>query len=222
MNLPRVDKEGIPYISYSQIKNWNEKKGFNTGVSGKNEFMMSYFFNQQFPDANGFGQFGTEVEDYICGKPEAKELFTAQERDTLDKIQPLGLFQQEIKIPFEGFYLKGFIDDSTSDLAKLRDYKTASEKSKAKYYEDDYNQLDLYALGAKQITGKLPKELEVCIIERLGNGFRGGRAVMLVGTNIWYVQRKTNKEKLEKLKQYIISTAKEIESYYNVWLKLNN
>lgn len=222
MILPRKDAEGNPYISYSQIKTWNEAKGFNTGKKGRHEFIMTYFFNEDFPDINGFAQFGTEVEDYICGKEYAKSLFSSEEKQTLDKIQPLGVFQKEIKIPFsEGFYLKGFIDDSKNDFSKLRDYKTASEKSKAKYYGEDYDQLDIYALGAKQITGILPKELEVCVIERLGNGFRGGRSVMTVGKNIWYIPRETNEKRIQTLKENIIRTVEEISKYYEVFLKLN-
>lgn len=222
MNLPKKDKDGYPYISYSQVKAWNEAKGFNTGGLGRHEFIRSYFFNEQFEDNNGFGLFGSQVEDYICGKPEVQHLFTAAEKATMDKIVALGVFQQEIRIPFkEGFYLKGFVDDCTPDFSKVRDYKTASEKSKLQYTLPDYKQLDIYALGIKSLTGKLPKELEVCAIERLGNGFRGGRNVMTVGENIWYIKRETSKERLADIKATIVKTAQEIAQYYSIFQKLN-
>lgn len=222
MNLPRKNKEGQSYISYSQCKSWNEIKGFNTGKNGKYEAMMTYFFGEYFADANGFAQFGIDVEDYICGKEEAKALFTDKEKEVLDKITPLGLFQKEIKLDFpeHGFYLKGFIDDATPDLKKIRDYKSASQKSKAKYYEPEYSQLDVYGLAVEQETGVFP-ELELCVIERLGNGFRGGRGVMNVGEEIWYITRETNKERLKTITDEIVSTAKEIEKYYEIFLKLN-
>lgn len=222
MNLPRKDKDGNSYISYSQVKSWNEVKGFNTGKLGRYESMMSYFFGEDFPDANGFAQFGIDVEDYICGKPEAKLLFTDDEKATLDQIKPLGVFQKQIRLDFpkEGFYIKGFIDDATENLGLIRDYKSASEKSKAKYYEDSYTQLDVYGLAIEQETGKFP-DLELCIIERLGNGFRGGRDVMSVGKQVWYVPRKTNPKRLLAIKAEIVKTAEEIEKFYNVFLKLN-
>lgn len=218
--LPRQDKDGNYYVSYSALKAWTEKKGFNTGRLGKEEFIRNYFFGEIYPDTNGFATFGSQVEDYICGKPEAKEHFTAKEKETLDKITPLGVFQHEFKLQFDNFYVKGFIDDLTPDYKLLRDYKTASENSKAKYYEDDYNQLDIYALAIQQDFGFIP-QLEVAVIERIGNGFRGGRDVMTVGEQIWYIPRTTTEAKLLELKEYIINTTKEISDYYKVFLKLN-
>lgn len=218
--LPRKDKDGNYYTSYSSLKSWSEAKGFNTGRLGKEEFIRTYFFGEQYPDNNGFAQFGSEVEDYICGKPEAQDLFTAKEKETLDKIKPLGVFQHEFKIQLDGFYVKGFIDDLKPDHKLIRDYKTASERSSQKYYEPEYNQLELYALAIQQDKGFIP-DLEVCVIERLGNGFRGGRGVMSVGENIWYIPRTTNEQKLLELKQYIIDTTKDISEYYQLFLQLN-
>jgi hypothetical protein len=218
--LPRVDKDGVPYISYSQVKLWNEEKGFNTGLPGRQEFMRGYFLGEEFPDKGGFGTFGADVEDYITLRKGA-EKFTDAELETLNKIEPLGVLQKEMVIQFDGFYLKGFMDDATPDLVKIRDYKTASNNSRKKYEEDSYWQLDVYALAVKKETGKLPKELEVCIIERLGNGFKGGRGAMTVGQNIWYIPRKTNKERIKSVEENIINTAKEISEYYQVFLKLN-
>jgi PD-(D/E)XK nuclease superfamily len=218
--LPRQDKDGNYYISYSALNSWAAIKGFNTKRLGKEEFIRSYFFGEDYPDAFGFAQFGSEVEDYICGKPEAQELFTKEEKATLDTIKPLGVFQHEIKINFDGFYLKGFIDDVSPDYKLIRDYKTASENSKAKYYEDDYNQLDIYALAIQQDFGHIP-QMEVAVIERLGNGFRGGRNVMTVGNQTWYIPRTTTPQKLLELRQFIINTTKEISEHYQIFLKLN-
>lgn len=220
MILPRKDKEGNCYISYSQITAWHEAKGFDTGLPGKVEFIRKYFLGETFEDTKGFGLFGTEVEGYITERNYADK-FTDQEKKVLEQISPLGVFQKEFKLKYDGFYVLGYIDDMLPDATKIRDYKTASKKSGKKYEEDAYFQLDLYALAIKQETGKLPKELEVCIIERLGNGFNGGRDVMTVGNDVWYVQRKTNKERLKKLEQTILQTAEEISEYYQVFLKLN-
>jgi hypothetical protein len=109
----------------------------------------------------------------------------------------------------------------TPDRTHIRDYKTASEKSCKKYYEDPYEQLDVYALAVQQETGKVPKKLEVCAIERTGNGFKGGRNVLKVGENIWYIERKTSKERLAKLEDKIQQTVEEISFYYKIFKKLN-
>lgn len=220
MILPKKDSDGKYYVSYSQIKMWNETKGFSTGKLGRIEYIQQYFFGDKYEDKGGFGQFGIEVENYITTKKD-EDKFTQAEKDTLDKISPLGIFQKEFKLNFKDFYVWGFIDDMTEKGEKIRDYKTASEKSSQKYYEDDYNQLDVYSLAIKQDYGKLPKELEVCVIERLGNGFRGGRNAMSVGERVWYIPRKTTKERLKTLENSILSTTKQISEYYEVFLTLN-
>ena len=219
--LPKKDKiTGKYMISYSQIKLWNDLKGYNTGLSGRKEYIMAYFLNQKWEDKGGFAQFGIDVEDYIT-KREGAHKFDVRELETLNSIKTLGIFQKELALEFDGFVLKGFIDDCAPDYSKIRDYKGASLNSAKKYYEEEYNQLDVYALGIKQEQGVIPKELEVCVIERLGNGFRGGRNVMKVGENVWYIARKTDKAKLKELNTSIIKTATEISDYYKVFLKLN-
>ena len=217
--LPRKDKEGLPYCSYSQLKLWNDTKGYNTGRLGKEEFIRSYFLGEQYPDT-GYAQFGTEVEAYICNRQFA-ENFTAEEQHALSKITPLGVLQHEFKMQFPGFYLKGFIDDATPDFTKLRDYKTCSLASSKQYYNTDYKQLDLYSLAVEQEFGQLPLELEVCAIERTGNAFRGGRVVLQVGKNIWYIPRTTTQESRNQLYTYIVDTVTDISNHYKAFLKLN-
>lgn len=220
MILPRQDKDGNYYLSYSSISLWNEMKGFNTGRLGKEEFIRSYFFGEEYGDEMGWALFGSQVEDYIC-KREGADNFDDNERKVLETIIPLGDFQHEVHIPFEGFYLKGFRDDATPDHRKIRDYKTASEKSSQKYYGADYKQLDIYALDVFKRSGFIP-EMEVCVIEREGNPFRGGgRSVLRVKERVWYIPRTTTEAKLTELEAYINRTAQEISLHYQLFLKLN-
>lgn len=217
--LPRTDKDGRSYISYSQVNLWNDLKGFNTGGLGTHEYIRSYFLGEDWPEM-GWGTFGSEVEDYICERKHADN-FDAEEKAVLDTIEPIGVFQKEIKIEFDDFYLLGYIDDCNEELSHIRDFKTASLNSSKKYYKDDYYQLDIYAMYAKQVTGKLPEKLEVCIIEREGNCFRGGgRSVLRVKENVWYHERETNEERQAFLRDYIIRTAHEISAHYIAFLKL--
>lgn len=217
--LPRTDKDGKPYISYSQVKAFNAAKSFNLGILGKYEYMLSYFFGEDFGDM-GWAQFGQEVEDYICERKH-KRKFTADERKVLDSIEPLGVFQQEIAIDFGDFYMLGYIDDISKDFMHIRDYKTCSLNSSKQYYEDDYYQLDIYAMWVLQETGKLPEKLEVCMIERAGNCFRGGgRKVLSVKENVWYHPRETSMERIEYLRKYIRDTANEISQHYKAYQSL--
>lgn len=218
--LPKTTKEGKPRISYSQVKLFNEAKSFNLGIEGVLEYMATYFLGYTFPDI-GWGQFGEEVESYIA-KRENADKFTETEKKTLNDIETLELQSDKFSIDYGQFELYGIIDDRSTDWTKIRDYKTASKNSAKQYYEDDYVQLDLYALKAVEVTGIIP-ELEVCVIERKGNAnFGGGRDALTVGDNVWYISKKTNEERLERLKKEVFRTVVEISEYYKLYLKLNN
>lgn len=220
IQLPRKDKDGKYYVSYSQITAWNEAKGFDTGKSGKEEYIRKYFLYEKFVDNKGFAQFGKEVEAYITERKEGDK-FTDEEKQTLETITPLGVFQHEFKLEYKDFYVLGYIDDCTPDFTAIRDYKTASEKSVKKYHEEAYNQLHVYALALKQQTGKLPKSAEVCAIERFGNGFKGGRNVLTVGKQVWYIPKVLKPANLKQTDALIQQTVKEISNYYTVFTKLN-
>src|SRR5690625_4105373 len=97
---------GKPMISWSQIKSFKSKTGFNTGLLGKFEYFRSKFSKEKFEDM-GWGFHGHAVETYITLRSEdkrklskkdkeylkwANEHFSDEERKTLDKIKPLGTY----------------------------------------------------------------------------------------------------------------------------------
>ena len=242
--LPRQDTNGEYYISYSQANSFLDAKGFNTGLEGVLEYVKSYFLGERWDD-QGWALFGCHTEDYIChAKKSSKEIkkldkeliesgnpsiteainsFSDEEKEVLNKIEPLGNFQVEVKYYiFDNVYLLGYIDDATHDLSKIRDYKTASKTSKAKYYKDDYKQLDLYALWVKEKTGKIP-EMEVLGIERKGNCFGkvNARDLLSVGEELWLIPRETSEERLDKIKEDLKETVREISDLYKIF-KLTN
>lgn len=216
LRLPRTTKDGVPYISYSQWKMWKDAKSFHLRVEGKLEYMLEYFFGEEFPDM-GWAAFGNKVEDYVTERKGA-DLFDDKEKKVMDTIEPLGVFQQEAWLNLGDFKLRGFLDDMTPEGRKIRDYKTASENSSKKYYEDDYYQLDIYAMWVLQEFGTLPEEMEVCIIERKGNPFK--REDLVVGDNVWYVDRPINPMRIQELRDDIIQVAHEISDYYKTFLNL--
>ena len=245
--LPRKDKDGNYYISYSQIDSFLSDKGFNTGLPGNLEYIQSYFFGKRWPDA-GWALFGSQVEDYICYREASLEeirkvdselgregeetiehavtkAFSEDEKKVMNQIEPLGTFQRVVKIwIYDNVYIYGFIDDCTDDYSIMRDYKTASKNSAKKYYTDKYKQLDIYSLYALQETGKIPEKLEVCIIERKGNcfGMQNRRDLLSVGKEVLWVDRTTSLEKLEILRLHIQDTIKKISDMYKLYLKTNN
>ena len=168
----------------------------------------------------GWAQFGSEVEDYIWERKH-DDKFTDMEKVVLESIEPLGVFQKEILIEYDGFGVLGYIDDATKNFKHIRDYKTCSKNSSKKYYEEDYYQLDLYAMWVEQAFGYLPDTLEVLMIERIGNPFKGGgRDVLQVGMESWSHFRHTNRERLDWLREDIRRTAHEISRAWEVYQKM--
>lgn len=219
--LPRQDENGDFYISYSQYSSWKSKKSFNLGIDGREEYILSYFFKERFPDA-GWALFGQQVEDYVCEK-KGSEFFSERERKVMDQIDPLGVFQEEIKwYILPNVYILGYIDDRLEDYSKIRDYKTASQSSKARYYKDDYTQLDIYGGYVQSKTGLIP-QAEVCIIERQGNcfGMRERRDLLSVGNEVWYHPITITPQRIEKVKADILTTIFEVSSHYKHFLNLN-
>ena len=216
--LPKKDKEGVPYISYSQANLWSDVKGYNTGMDGKIEYMLIYFYKVNFPDV-GFGGFGGKVGTAL--EEGDFSAFSTSEIDTLRKVERLDIFEKEIRIPFDGFYLVGYIDTCTEDLKYIKDYKTASHSSKEKYYTDDYKQLMIYAKGVHCEKGYYPERMNVEIIERKGNAFNGGIDALSLGENIWIVEKEISAEKIEEVAKYVEKTALEISEYWSVWKKIN-
>lgn len=219
--LPRKDAEGNYYISYSQYSSWKSLEGFNTGFHGNVEYMLSYFFGQRFEDA-GWALFGEQVEGYITERKYG-EFFTEREKEIMERVKPLGIYQHEVKFfILPNVYILGYIDDMREDFSKIRDYKTASKSSKARYYSTEYKQLDIYAMYVQKITGKLP-EAEVCIIERKGNVFGkvNARNLLSVGDFVDYVPRTISEERCQEVKAELIKTISDISDAYKLYLKLN-
>lgn len=235
---------GKGYISWSTCESFNDKSGFNTGLLGEYEWILNKLSKIDFGD-KGWGQFGSEAEAYITLRnlPKSeldkveekvrKELedsyknFSYDERKTLDKIEPLGVFQDEICYYIEelDIIVLGYIDDRTKEENKtiklLRDYKTKSESSKKDLHDPKKHQIEIYILGKRQV-GLEVENAEYCIIERLGgrecmNG--GGRESLKVGERIWYEKYNWTEERLQETHSMLIDTAKRISEIKNIYDK---
>lgn len=233
---------GLPYLSWSQIESFNDKTGFNTGLLGEFEYIVKYFSLFKFEDL-GFGQFGSETEAYITLRDkedlsdieekvqtefkEALKNFTQKEKDILDKIEPLGVFQTEICYYIEelDIILLGYVDDHSpvvkNKVKMLRDYKTKSESSKKDLHDPKKHQIELYILGLSQRDLQV-ENAEYCIIERFG-GYEcmqgGGRESLSIGNRIWYESYSWDEDRLKVTHQMVIDTAKRISSLYDTYLK---
>lgn len=214
--LPRKDKEGRYYLSYSQISKWNKSK---------RDYIRSYFFGEEDnnPALQKYGDFGHKVGESYEHNDFSK--WDDDEAKFLKSLPYYDEFEREIKLDMGSFYVLGFIDSNTKKedgyVKKMLDYKTGEIVKRTPDYEsDDYRQIHIYAAALEQEYKKLPDEACVVLIGRDGNAFAGDE--LTLSKEVAIIEKKLTKKSILETKQYIKEIAEEICSYYTIYLKLTN
>ena len=208
LTLPKKDKKGDQYLSYSQINSFN---------SYKRDYIRGYFFKEEFV-SNPYIDFGSLIGEAL-EKGDFSN-FTKKEQEYLKKVPRLDSFEYEIRIEMDGWYVTGFIDSASKDLTHIIDYKTADNKKKESYYRSpEYRQLEIYSLAVKKDTGRLPKKVQVIMIDRKGNSFKGEDLTLGLKTKV--VNRKITTKILQDTEEYLQKSAEEISEYYRIFNFLN-
>ena len=210
MNLPKKDKDGNQYLSYSQI---------NSFLNNRRDYIRQYFLNEKF-EGNAYTSFGKRIGEALENNDFSG--FTETEQVLLNSIPRHDQFERKVVLNRKGFYVVGYIDTNTSEdgkIEKLIDYKTGDMTKEAVYLSEDYSQLYIYAGALEQELGVLPKKASVVLIERLGNPFKGEK--LMLGSRYITIDKKITKTKIKEVVKKVDETAKEISEYYEVFLKLN-
>ena len=206
IQLPRKDKDGRYYISYTQHSKWH---------ISKRDYIRAYFFGEPFR-GNVYMSFGKKVATAI--EKEDYSEFTGAEIETLSKATRLDIFERRVELDFGPFFVLCYIDTATADLSKLIDHKTG-ELDKVSYYKDDfYDQLPIYAAACEQETGFYPEEAYVELIERKGNPFKG--EPLTIGKEIVRIEKDISPGRVHKACEDILKTALDINQYFRVLRKL--
>ena len=213
IKLPRKDKEGNYYLSYSQKSMWKKSK---------RDYMRQYFYGEE--DTKDFlkpyGDFGSLVGESLENNDFSA--FEPHEQEFLKTIPRYDEFEREIVLQLDGFYMKGYIDTSTKPdgyVKKLADYKTGEiDKRTAEYESDNYDQTEIYSAALEQEFGKLPDEAKVIIIQRNGNAFKGEK--LTLGDKFHIVDKPITRERIDQVKAECQAIAEEISKYYQVYLKM--
>jgi len=201
MDLPKKDKYGVNRLSYSQISLFKKDK---------DSFYKRYIIGEDF-QTNEYIEFGTKVGNALEINDYSN--FDYIEQETLKKVTRLDEFERPIFLKYTDFYLVGYIDTNTSDLSEIIDYKTGGQKKEFQYMNEEYNQLQIYALGIKQETGLVPKKASVEFIRRVGNLYRGER-LMVGDEEPIKIEVDLNIKKLQNVYSDILNTAIEIDKFY--------
>lgn len=208
MLLPKKDKFGSSYLSYSQI---------NMFKRSKEEYKEVYINGKPF-EGNAYTDFGSKVGEAL--EKNDFSLFNKKEIEVLRKVKRLDEFERKTILKYEGFYILGFIDTNKSDYTEIIDYKTGGNNKEFQYLEDDYTQLCLYALSLRQETGVTPSDAYVNFIRRNGNAFRG-EALTVSSEEPKLLEIDISEERLKHVYWDTLKTAKEISKFY-IEHRLNN
>ena len=205
--LPRRDKEGNHYLSYSQISTWKRSK---------RDYIRQYFYGEGFK-GNPYTDFGSKVGEALENNDFSG--FDEEDAEFLATVPRYDQFEREIKLKMDGFYVKGFIDTNTKDCIKLADYKTGDILKKTPEYEsDDYNQVEIYSAAIEQEEGVLPECGQVFLIGRKGNSFKGEE--LRLTREFATIDKEVNPERIKQVLAEVQKVAEEISSYYQTFLKL--
>lgn len=201
MNLPKKDKNGISYLSYSQI---------NLFKRDKEEYYQNYILGKKF-EGNAYTDFGSKVGEALENNNFDK--FLNQEKKVLKQCRRLDLFERKTVLNYDGFYILGFIDTCSNDFTEIIDYKTGGKNKEFQYLEEDYTQLCLYALSLRQEIGKEPNKAFVNFIRRSGNAFRG-EELTVANEEPQLLEVDISLKRLKHVYWDTLKTAKEIEKFY--------
>ena len=203
MDLPRKDKYGNNYLSYSQL---------STFKRSKEDYYNQYILNVEFK-GNEYTDFGTKIGNSI--ENNNFSYFNESEINILKQVRRLDLFEYKTILNYKDFYVIGFIDSCSSDLLEIIDYKTGGKGKHLNYSKEDYNQLQIYALSLRQKTGVTPLKASVNFITRGGNLYKGidfyvdNVKPKIIDIDIGY-------EKLKKTYWNVLNTAKQINEFYKL------
>lgn len=201
MNLPKKDKNGKSYLSYSQI---------NLFLKDKKEYYESVILDKPF-EGNEYTEFGSRVGTAL--ETNNFEGFSEIEASVLKKVPRLDLFERMTILNYDDFYVIGFIDSISADFKTLLDYKTGGKKKELQYAKDDYNQLHYYALSIEQETGITPEKASVEFIRRGGNLYRNQPLIVADEFPI-SIPVDISRDRLDKVFNDTKEIAKEIELFY--------
>ena len=203
MELPKKDKKGKGYLSYSQISLFR---------TDKQEYKEVYINNKPFK-GNEYTDFGKKVGNAL--EQNNFNEFTGTEATILKLCTRLDLFERKTILNYDedNFYIKGFIDTINNDLSHIIDYKTGGKQKEFKYSEDNYIQVQLYALSIMQETGVKPSKGTVEFIRRKGNAFKGQKLTVDSEPPI-KIDIDLSLPTLKHVYWEVLETAKEIEKFY--------
>lgn len=172
LNLPK-QKDGIPYISYSQHTSFNE-----TSDEFRYQMILNYIFGikveSRFED---FAVYGNHCGEYIetQGKTRGSMLSDADCKildDFMKDFVSTSEYEREVWIDRGNYFVLGYEDRwelIQPNLCDVEDFKTGNVDKKGPFYASEkYGQTTLYSFCEEQ-KGIKVRESFVTMLDRKGN-----------------------------------------------------
>ena len=197
MQLPNVNKNGKPYLSWSSIELFYK----NT-----DEWWSRYVDKKPFVP-NKWTDFGSKVGQAL--ETGNFENFEPIEQMTLNKVVRLDNFEERVVLDFGDFEIVGFVDSANNDFSHIIDYKTGGQGKEDKYIQPSYLQMHLYACAIRQMYGYAPNFAEVHYITRTGkNDLKVAYKSPIV------LQMDIREGVLDKVEDVMFKAFQDISEYY--------
>ena len=221
IHLPKTDKQGKFYLSYSQYTKW---------LDNKRNYIRRYFFGEK-DEGNAYFDFGHKVGEALENN-DFSAFETEQEVELMKSIPRYDEFEREIKLQMDGFYVIGYIDTNNVEskgkkkglVTKMADYKTGEMKQEAVYKSKDYKQLHIYAEALRQEQGCLPEQIDVFLIERLGNPYDKNvrNRELVLGEEVRRIEKTGDitDESIKETLDVINGAAEGISDHYKMYLRM--
>lgn len=219
--LPKKDEEGKYYLSYSQYTKW---------LDNNRNYIRRYFFGEK-EEGNAYFDFGHKVGEALENN-DFSAFETEREVKLMKSIPRYDEFERKIKLDMGWFYVVGYIDTNNVEqkgkkkglVTKIADYKTGEMKQEALYKSKDYKQLHIYAEAINQEQGCLPEQIDVFLIERLGNPYDKNvrNRELILGDEVRHINKTDDitAESIQETKDIINKSAEGISDCYKIYLKL--
>jgi len=172
LNLPK-QKDGKPYISYSQHTSFNE-----TSEEFRYQMILNYIFGIKMPSRFGlYATYGNHCGEYIETQGKKRgDLLSDSDCKILDGIMKdfpkTSEYEREVWIDRGNYFILGFEDrwePIEPALCDVEDFKTGSiVKKKAHYASQKYGQTTLYSFS-EESKGIKVRDSFVTLIDRGGN-----------------------------------------------------
>lgn len=208
-----------PYISYSSVNSWEDKKY-------KADFIKQKFCGIKLPSGvyAEFGSYCGHALEHGVFPDDNPHGFTGHENMNLSKLRPLNAeYEKIIVIDMEDYFIVGFIDifhEYESGKVLIQDQKTGGAGKEKEYAAKDYIQVVLYAYAIELMYPHLTVgKTNISFIRRTGSHVK---PPLHISTEQFIIPLEYNQDRIQYAIEKVDRVVNEISDLYKIYLEYFN